>query len=167
MQPTADLGQGGPLGRLALTIARRELGVAEVPPGSNRGRRVDVYLLGVHRDGDYLLTPAGSRWCGRFARWCFETAAAQLAVVDLFRGWGDLASALKWRDQGKLHRCWVATPAPGRVGLHLEESGHGHVALVTEVNGGRVTTIAGNEANAVRSIERPVEYFTGGFVELG
>lgn len=152
----------GPLGCAALAAAAAELGTAEQPPGSNRGARVDLYTAGVYHDAPYLV---GNRWCARFARWCFESGA--LNQPRLFAGWGDLGSAYKWREQGKLHRCWAPSPAPGRVGLHLEDSGHGHAVLVVAVAGELVTTIGGNEADAVRVVRRPLAYFTGGFVELG
>jgi hypothetical protein len=154
----------GPLGRMALLLARDEVGVREMPPGSNRGPRVEQYQRGVLGDGDYLV---GLRWCGRFARWCFELAAQRLGHPRLFAGWGDLASAHKWHDQAKLHRSWTAEPAPGRVGLLLRPDGTGHVMLVCKVELAQVVTIEGNEANQVAVRRRPVSYFSGGFVELG
>jgi hypothetical protein len=51
-----QLAQAGPLGRLAVNIAHAEMtaGVAEIPPGSNRGPRVDQYLTG-YDSRPYLL----------------------------------------------------------------------------------------------------------------
>jgi hypothetical protein len=70
------LALAGPLGRTALLLARNEVGVREMPPGSNRGPRVEQYQRGLYDDGEgYLI---GQRWCGRFARWCFEFAAQRL-----------------------------------------------------------------------------------------
>ena len=100
----------------------------------------------------------GSQWCGR---WCFDRVDPRVLA-----GWASLASALNWRDQAKLHRSSVETPAPGRVGLHLEAGGHGHVTLVVRIDGDVITTIAGNEGDQVATRERPPEYFTGGLVEL-
>jgi len=186
----ADLAQAGPFGRQALIVAHGELGVREDRGRPNRGPRVDQYLAGV--DGgradllcalrssgkpcllcDLLPAPAaecdGSQWCGRFARWCFDRASQVLQPGQplLLAGWASLASALKWRDQARLHRSWVETPAPGRVGLHLNGDGSGHVTLIPRVKGRVITTIAGNEDNEVATRERPPEYFNGGFVELG
>lgn len=164
-----DLHMAGPLGRMALLLARDEIGVREMPPGSNRGPRVEVYQRGVYGDGEGYLV--GQRWCGRFARWCFETAAKRLGQPRLFAGWGDLASAAKWRSQAKTHRSWTAEPAPGRVGLLVRPDGAGHVMLVAKVEGppevAQVVTIEGNEANQVAVRRRPAGYFSGGFVELG
>ncbi len=163
-----DAALAGPLGRSALIVAQAELGTMEVPKGSNRGPRVEVYQRGF--DGaDYLV---GQRWCARFARWCFETAARQLGVPSPFFGWkSDLGSALKWREQAQLRRCWAPDPAPGRVGVHLVEDPnnkamHGHVVLVAHVDGDWVTSVAGNEDDQVAICRRPRSYYAG-FVELG
>lgn len=160
----ADAAQAGPLGRLALSIAAGELGAEEVPKGSNRGPRIEVYQRGY--DGrDYLV---GMRWCARFARWCIETAAKQLGQPSPFAGWrSDLASAYKWREQAKLRRCWTPDPAPGRVALHLADSGAGHVALVAKVRPALLATIGGNEQDAVRVVRRSPDYWNAGYVELG
>lgn len=153
-----------PLSDEAVRLALAELGVKEVPDGSNRGERVEVFQRG-YDGAEYLV---GQRWCARFARWCFETAARNLGVPSPFAGWrSDLASALKWRDQSRLHRCWTSTPAPGRVALHLTDSGAGHVTIVESVEQGIVVSVGGNEADAVRRIKRPVAYYSGGFVEVG
>lgn len=169
----------GPFGRRALTHAVAELGVRETSP--NRGPRVDQYLAGIGATRPDLLcglrsagkpcghctdkpTPEciGSQWCGRFAKWDFDR-------VDplILAGWGSLASALKWRDQAKNRRCWIETPSPGRVGLHLDAGGHGHVTLVALIVGDVITTVAGNEGNEVGVRQRAPSYFNGGFVELG
>ena len=147
----ADAYLAGPLGRTALLVAQDELGVEEQPRGSNRGPRVEVYQLGSDK-ADYLV---GQRWCARFARWCFETAAQRLGQPSPFAGWrSDLASALKWKTHATLRRCWTPDPAPGRVALHIGEGGHGHVAIVASIHDGMVTHIAGNEGDRVAGCHR-------------
>ena len=61
-----------PLAAAALDAARGEIGVREVPPGSNRGPKVDVYLRAVGLD------PAAGcyAWCAAFVYWCFGKGAA-------------------------------------------------------------------------------------------
>lgn len=170
MSPAADLllvdaALAGPLGRTALIAAKGELGVIEQPKGSNRGPRVEIYQRG-YDGADYLV---GQRWCARFARWCFESAAKQLGQPSPFAGWrSDLASALKWLEQAQLRRCWTADPAPGRVAVHLanDGSGHGHVTIAAHVDGAWVTTVGGNEDDQVAVVRRPRSYYAG-FVELG
>lgn len=57
-----------------LGIAAAEVGVMEVPPGSNRGPRVDEYLESVGLDPSEDSYP----WCAAFVYWSFQKAAAQL-----------------------------------------------------------------------------------------
>jgi len=163
--PVINLDAAQPLGREAIRVAQLELGVMEEPKGSNRGPRVEVFQRG-YDGADYLV---GQRWCARFARWCFETAAKNLGVPSPFAGWkSDLASAPKWRDQARLRRCLTSTPAPGRVALHLTDSGAGHVTIVASVDAaGWVTSLGGNEDDGVRIIRRAPTYYNAGYVEIG
>lgn len=63
-----------PLVERTLGIAAAEVGVMEVPPGSNRGPRVDEYLESVGLDPSDDSYP----WCAAFVYWSFQKAAAQL-----------------------------------------------------------------------------------------
>ena len=181
-----DAHLAGPIGRSTLLVASGELGVREQPDNSNRGPRVDQYLAGIDGTEPELLcglryagercalcgnkprpTPAcrGSRWCCRFIVWCVTKAARNIGQPLPIADWGGLASTLKWRDQAKARRCWVETPAPGRVGLIVSPSGHG--VLIARVDGDSVITIEGNAGNQVGSHRRYISQFDGGFVELG
>lgn len=67
----------------ALAIAKKELGVHEVPPNSNWGPRVKVYLKSAG-----WTTPAP--WCMAFMHWCFEQAGMKIgggASVGFFEDW--------------------------------------------------------------------------------
>jgi len=146
-----------------LRVAERELGVAEDPMGSNRGARVDQYVLGILGDGAYLF---GEPWCGRFARWCVDSAAEQLGMASPVRDWGDLASAIKWIEAGKKRGMLSRLPTVGAIGC-IVAGKHGHVVLVADVLGdGTLTTIEGNSSNRVRSRARKVAEFAG-FVRAG
>ena len=62
----------------ALLIAGSEVGVMEMPPGSNRGPKVDLYLASVG-----LKANAGSfPWCAAFVYWCFREASKNLGVTN-------------------------------------------------------------------------------------
>lgn len=171
--------QAGRFGRSALVVAADELraGVAEIPPGSNRGPRVDQYLAGLNNDALYLLAfrpdrrtrdgLGGAPWCGRFVKWCIDTGAASLGEESPVKGWGDLASARKWYDRAKTHRCHDDRAAPGRVGIILAGKGTGHLVLIAKVEGVEVVTVEGNSGNRVASRRRQVAEFNGGFVEVG
>lgn len=144
------------IGLLAVQIALSETQTREVPPGSNRGPRVELYQRG--NDGaDYLV---GLQWCGRFARWCINIAAQQLDVPSPLVGMGDLASAEKWRKAAIERKCLSSTPDIGRVALHLDGTGHGHVALVLAPVDNMVSTIGGNEDDGVRVRTRPQLYWS-------
>lgn len=155
--PTRKLDLVGlsPLVTLALKIADAEIGVTEQPPGSNRGPRVDEYVVGVHGGGSYLL---GNRWCGRFARFVFEQASKDLGLLKPFAGAGDLASAIKWRDWARRTGRLRTDPQRGYVGLLLSGA-HGHVVVCSEVRGEYAQTIEGNSGNAVRTLLRPRDSF--------
>lgn len=184
LAPLPDLAAATAIGRTAVIIADEEfhLGVREQPPGSNRGPRVDAYLVGLAEDGAWLTRyrqaqPAppdgwqGAPWCGRFARWCIDQAAKRLGVRSPVAGWGDLASAWKWRSQAQRANAWRTEPAPGRVGVILVEGdaqrpAHGHLVLVAgPVEDGQVWTREGNSGDRVAARRRQVTGFAG-FVEV-
>jgi len=59
-----------PLLALLLILARKELGVKETPPGSNRGPRVEEYLHSVH------LGP-GYAWCAAICLLALRTGLSE------------------------------------------------------------------------------------------
>lgn len=180
--PPLDGAGSTPHGRAALIIAERLVrrGVAEEPPGTNRGPMVDQILVGLDGLGAALLryqrderAPggwAGAPWCGRAAKYVVELGARDVLRegASPLAGWGDLASARKWREQAQLRRAWAAAPAPGRVGLILAANGHGHVVLVAgQVGGdGRFPTFEGNSGNRFAARRRTPDECTGGFVAI-
>jgi hypothetical protein len=128
-------------------LAGDEVGVLEVPPGSNRGPRVDEYLRAVGLDPG-----AGSfAWCAAFVYWCFERAARGLGRTNpLPRTAGVLEH---WRRAGKAGVTRLAaadaTADPGRVRPGMVfvldlGAGLGHTGLVESVQGGRLVTLEGN-----------------------
>lgn len=154
-----------PLVRHAVLIAERELldGVREVPPGSNRGPRVEEYQLGLYGDGDNLI---GQRWCARFARYVYERAARELGEPRPFLGWrrkgyntdSDLASASKWEECARLRGSLVVKTNVrfGDVGLFLDPN---HVVLVVGRRGDQVITIEGNFRDSVAMVVRDPREF--------
>ena len=67
-----------PLLQATLDAAADEIGVLEVPPGSNRGPSVDEYLRTVGLD-----PAAGSyAWCAAFICWCFGKGAASVGTPN-------------------------------------------------------------------------------------
>lgn len=64
-----------PLGMVALQVAMSQLGVQEVPQGSNSGPEVDLYLKSVG------LSP-GYAWCQAFVYWCYGKAATMKGIAN-------------------------------------------------------------------------------------
>jgi hypothetical protein len=136
-----------PLLAAALDAARGQVGVLEVPPGSNRGPRVDEYLRAAGLD------PAGGSyaWCAAFVYWCFGKGAAATGRANpLPKTAGALAL---WRRAGAAGARQIsaseakATPSlvrPGQIFVLATGGGFGHVGLVESVAAGVLTTIEGN-----------------------
>lgn len=134
------------LAAAALDAARAEIGVREVPPGSNRGPEVDAYLRAVGLD-----PAAGSfAWCAAFVYWCFGKGAAALGAPNpLPRTAGALAlwnggRAAMTRIPAADALARPALVAPGQIFILSTGGGFGHVGLVEAVDGGVLTTIEGN-----------------------
>jgi len=135
----------GPVTRV-VEAAFSQIGVHEIPDGSNRGPEVDRY------------GGAGAPWCAYFVSWCYGHA-------DGGSPFGVLASALSLKEWGVKKNRIVTTPAVGDVFVILRgTTGHGHTGLIADVSadfsgGGKVSTIEGNSANAVRGILRDPSVF--------
>jgi hypothetical protein len=147
---------------LLIAEARRYIGVAEKPPGSNRGIEVDYYNW--QAIGDWRPFPMGGQgapWCASFvsqigvqalgrSRWPIPVTAIAQAMVE----WGE----------GKQ----VTSPMPHKgdvFALYYPTKGrHGHVGIVTGLlPDNRFATIEGNsnrggsrEGYAVVEQSRPV-----------
>jgi hypothetical protein len=132
---------------LTTATAEAEAHVMEVPPGSNRGPKVDEYLRTVG-----LVPQDGSfPWCAAFVYWCFEKAARQLAVpnpairtagvLDLWNRAG--ASGVTRIGQQEADDS-PAIVQPGMIFVLTTGSGNGHTGLVKKIEGIRLITIEGN-----------------------
>ena len=136
-KPTADLGW------TALEIARTQVGVKEIPRGSNSGPDVLKYLR-------YAGGIAGQPWCVAFAAWCIGMAAQKLGIPmpipnSLERRNPRLSSSAiyKW---GLLNHRITTKPEPGDVFVVIGgDTGHYHTGLVASLAiGDRFQTIEGN-----------------------
>jgi hypothetical protein len=144
--PVASQG-GTALQQKVIEFAVSQVGIMEVPPGSNRGPEVDQYLRSVG------LNPAAGSfpWCAAFVYFCFQQAATQLGVANpAIKDPGVLDC---WNKAGHMpvHRIAaseaITTPSlvkPGMVFLLKTGASTGHMGLVEKVQGNRLTTIEGN-----------------------
>jgi CHAP domain len=151
---TSTQGTGVSAGARTLAAATGELGIAEEPPGSNDGARIADYRSAVA--GSY----AGAPWCAYFVSWAAQQAGA--AIGDAGQGLGSVEEIAAWAGRtGRLLPAG-AVPSPGDLILF----GGRHVGLVESINAdGSLTTIEGNERDAVRRVTRAASEATG-FVRL-
>ena len=129
-------------GRKALAVARRFVGVAEEPPGSNRtpfGR---------------WFGADGEPWCAIFLSYCFKVGAGVVLCGGVegpgvsANGCAYVPTLERWlRDTGQ----WAAAPAPGDIAIFDWDGGEpDHAGLVEHVlAGARFASIEGNSGGCV------------------
>jgi len=162
------LTQIAPLILLTLKIAFKEVGVKEIPSGSNRGPRVEEYLKSVRLG-------AGFPWCAAFVYWCFEQASAGLNRVNplvrtgsCMTHWnqtkGEKITYLQAIENPKLIRA-------GDIFIISRKGGKGHTGLVYDKCGDEIMTIEGNsnafhaaEGEGVVQLSRRINTITAGFI---
>jgi hypothetical protein len=135
-----------PISRV-LQIAAKEIGVKEVPRGSNRGPKIKLFLAATG-------LPEGYPWCAAFVAWVGLTAS--IGGVNGFDHWPLPLSAdcdvllFKARQIGILY----IQPKVGDLFLLMASRDNAtHVGFVTGVNGdGTIRTIEGN-SNTGGSVE--------------
>ncbi len=148
----------------ALKIATSQLGVQEVPRGSNDGPEVSQYLRAVGLEPGYA-------WCMAFVYWAVGKAAAQAGVQNPLIKTGGVAVQMNKTTLPKLSVNSKAI-APGDVFIMEFKSGFGHTGFVKEIKGDSITTIEGNtnsdgsrEGYEVASRTRKLVSFKG-FIQI-
>lgn len=125
----------------AIEIAETQIGVMEVPAGSNRGEKVEAYLASTN-------TPAGSFWCAAFVFWCFKNAAEDQGIVNpVFKTAGCLTHWEKTKGEKITKAQAINDPLlikPGSIFIKDHGGGMGHTGIVTAVSAGFIETIEGN-----------------------
>lgn len=148
-QPLPETEKTTSLAEKVLEIASAQVGVKEVPLGSNRGPRVDAYLASVG-------LPPGNFWCMAFAYWCYAKAAAELGVKNRVPK-GGLVRDIWNRSQG-LDGATVVSAAnaqenpglvkPGMIFFMAFGPTYGHAGIVVKNVNGMLETIEGNSNDA-------------------
>jgi lysozyme family protein/peptidoglycan hydrolase-like protein with peptidoglycan-binding domain len=168
----------GALGRMAIEVAAEEVGVLEVPAGSNRGPRVEEYQNSV---GSFCV---GQAWCMCFMHWVFRTAAQQLGTTSPVPKTGGVLDA--WTQSQKLRspvKIVTADDAeddpslvePGMAFFLRTSDRTGHTGLVVANFNGLLETIEGNTNNGgsregigvFRRRKRPISHINLGFISYG
>ncbi|MGE5261460.1 MAG: peptidoglycan-binding protein [Actinomycetota bacterium] len=147
--PTVAAPAAPQLAQLVVTIADNEVGVREVPLGSNRGPRVNEYIRATGLDPMEDHYP----WCMCFVYWCFEQASAQLRRANPAPKTESVLSAwakLKQNPGGS--RLLVAADArrdpslvsPGSVFFLKTGASTGHAGIIAGNFNGKLEIIEGN-----------------------
>lgn len=136
-----------PLVERTLGIAAAEVGVMEVPPGSNRGPRVDEYLESVGLDPSEDSYP----WCAAFVYWSFQKASSQLGdenpcvrTAGVLDHWNKAGQAGATRLSPKAVIDDFSLLKPGLIFVIDTGGGKGHMGIVEDFRDDRLITIEGN-----------------------
>lgn len=165
-----------PLQQTVIEVARDEVvrKVREVPSGSNRGPRIDVYI----RDGGGL-EPIGHHYpyCASFVGWCIIQAAARLRMTAKFKRGASIQKLLDGRNAALK----IDVPEPGCVWMKFNPADQtGHCGIVTAVNmeAGTMETIEANtgpgpdvpakdrDGDGVWARHRQIAEATAGFLRI-
>lgn len=155
-----------------LAVAATQVGVMEVPPGSNNGPKVNEYQ-------DMAGIAHGLSWCMAFVYYCFHQASAQLNIANpmyktggVLDEWGNTHGTKITAADAHVNTSKVL---PGQVFIIATGGGHGHTGLIESIEGGLLTTIEGNtntdgSSNGIgvfRRSKRTINSINTGFIQFG
>lgn len=103
-------------GKLALNILQAEGDQREDPPGSNRGKRIDVYLRACGLDPEADKYP----WCAAAVSWAIREAGLRLSMLK-FRGSARVSDLLEFNARLVIP---VGEAEPGDVLIHIGPHGN-------------------------------------------
>jgi hypothetical protein len=124
------------LSEKTLAIAKTQIGVVEVPKGSNSGPHVNQYLKSVG------LKP-GFAWCMALVYWCVNQAAQELNVKNPLVKTGGVLRQWNETTLRKLPKTSRGIK-PGDIFIMKFGKANGHTGFITKVEGGMIHTIEGN-----------------------
>jgi hypothetical protein len=123
------------LGQKTLNVAISQLGVQEIPKGSNAGPEVEIYLKSVGLGKGYS-------WCMAFVYWCVQQSSVKTAIKNPLKKTGGVL------DQYNSSAALVnKTPQPGDIFIMDLGKGLGHTGIVEKVGNDLIYTIEGNTNN--------------------
>ena len=155
--------------REVLNLAETQIGVMEIPPGSNKGPQVNQYLASVD-------LPPGNFWCAAFIYWCFDKVCPKLGRNNPVYKTGHVMT--HWnKTAGKkiIAIDAVNKPSlikPGAIFILNTGGSSGHTGLIEKVEGGFIHTIEGNSNDGgsrngigVFRLQRKIAKINRGFIE--
>ena len=157
-----------PLIKETLRIAHNEVGVKEVPPGSNSGPRVNEFLKSIGLRGGYP-------WCGAYVYWSFEQASAKLNRVNPLPRTGSCMDHWNKTNGEKITSQQVLTNPklikPGDIFIISRKGGKGHTGIIYDIFGDTLVTVEGNsnafhsaEGEGVVQLQRKINTINVGFI---
>lgn len=120
------------LANKTLEVATSQLGVQEIPKGSNAGPAVESYLHSVGLGKGYS-------WCMAFVYWCVNKSCVELKLKNPLSKTGGVLN--QWNLRPTLR---VTTPKPGDIFIMEFSKGLGHTGIIEKVSGNTLYTIEGN-----------------------
>lgn len=128
----------------ALEMARTQIGVREVPLGSNAGPQVKQYLASVD-------LPTGYAWCAAFVYWCNREACKKLGVPNIVPKTGGVLNMFNNAKGACITKIDAKNGAinpdavrPGDIFVMQFKGGVGHIGFVDKISGDTIITIEGN-----------------------
>lgn len=112
-----------------LEVAISQLGVEEIPRGSNWGERVSAYLKSVG-------LPFPASWCMAFVYWCCKQSNPNTPLVrtgGVLKQWNKIPKKYKFKE-----------PIKGDIFIMDFGGGLGHTGFVEQVVNDTIHTIEGN-----------------------
>ena len=116
----------------SLQSAQSQIGIQEIPKGSNAGPDVEKYLKSVGLSKGYA-------WCMAFVYWNVQQAATKLAVSNPLKKTAGVMD--QWNHTATKK---VVIPSPGAIFIMDFSHGVGHTGFVEKVEGNLIHTIEGN-----------------------
>ncbi len=139
----------------AVDIAISQIGITELPLGSNKGPQVSIY----HRT---VGVGEGNPWCMSFIYWCFSQAARQLGVKNPMPKsahcktvWNLAVQKELPTLQADMAREHPELVVPGMVPIWIIAplTGAGHTGIIPATAGRQWTTVEGNTNELTMSRE--------------
>lgn len=130
-----------------LNLARSQLGVHEVPMGSNRGTPYHAW---------YGAYSQGWQWCAIFQCWLFSHIDPNLihGIHSAYSG--------DYLTVGKRHGEEIKAPVPGAIAIMDYNADYftDHIGIVESVSGNNMLLIEGNHNNRVERVNRQINSST-------
>jgi hypothetical protein len=120
------------LGKKTIEVAITQLGVEEIPKGSNAGPEVEIYLKSVGLGKGYS-------WCMAFVYWCVQQSSIKTSIKNPLKKTGGVL--VQYNSSVALV---TQTPQPGDIFIMDLGKGLGHTGIVEKVEKDLIHTIEGN-----------------------